>query len=191
MAAHTYLTALSPIEYRADDPDGVLSGVREALHAHRQLESPFRRCPMVHMLRLQVIDKARPPQGAKDPPALQSSYLLLAAEIDGGVDDFLDCLYRTDPAFVMKLWGRCIGYGPYDGPVFFRRYIARCTLHGELPYSAFDVSVGQTLQALALKERFGAWVADTRDLDPATLQRRWLERGRALDHVKPLAPGTF
>ena len=89
MAAHTYLTALSPIEYRCGDPDGVLAGVRETLRTHEQECSPFRRCPMVHMVRLQVIDTARPAMGAQDAVPLQSSYLLLAAELDGNTDDFL------------------------------------------------------------------------------------------------------
>jgi hypothetical protein len=188
---HTYLTALSPIEYRADDPDRVLAGVRETLRRHEQLASPFRRCAMAHMVRLQVIDQARPPMGAQDAAPLQSSYLLFAAELDGGVDDFLDALYRADAGFVHALWGRCIGYPPYAGPVFLRRYIARCRLRGELPYAAFDASVGQTLRALSLKERFGDWVGETQGLPAAELQRRWVREHGEIARTKPIAPGTF
>ena len=190
-AVHTYLTALSPIEYRPDDPDGVLAGVREALRTHEQEDSPFRQCPMAHMVRLQVIDTARPPMGDQDAAPLQSSYLLLAAELDGGVDDFLDCLYRVDSGFVMRLWGRCIGYPRCDGAVFLRRYIARCRIEGELPYAAFDASVAQTLDALALKERFGEWVSAAQGLDAAALQRHWLASRRALARPESIRPGTF
>lgn len=190
--AHTYLTALSPIEYRADDPQGHLAAVRETLYRHEQEHSPFKRCPMAHMVRLQVIDNARPPMGEQDAAPLQSSYLLLAAELDGGTDDFLDCLYRVAPRFVQDLWGRCIGYPRYEGPVFLRRYIARCTLTGELPYAAFDTSVVQTLEALALKERLSDWVAASQGLDATQLQQRWQRQRHGL--VKPdsiLPPGSF
>lgn len=190
MAAHTYLTALSPIEYRCGDPDGVLAGVRETLRTHEQEKSPFRHCPMVHMVRLQVIDTLRPAMGAQDAVPLQSSYLLLAAELDGSADDFLDRLYEVAPGFVAALWGRCIGYPPYAGPVFLRRYIARCRIEGELPYAAFDVGVGPTLEALALKEEFGQWLADAPALDAAGLQQRWLQRRNAPLRAKSLAlPG--
>ena len=191
MPPHTYLTALSPIEYRPNDPDGILEGVRETLRTHEQKHSPFKLCPMAHMVRLQVIDTVRPPMGAQDPVPLQSSYLLLAAELDGGVDDFLDCLHRVASGFVMALWGRCIGYPRHDGPVFLRRYIARCRLEGELPYAAFDASVAQTLAAVTLKERFGSWLADTQGLDAAELQQRWLRERHALGRGPGISPGTF
>jgi hypothetical protein len=191
MAAHCYLTALSPIEYRPNDPDGVLEGVRETLRHHEQEHSPFKLCPMAHMVRLQVIDTARPPMGAAGAVPLQSSYLLLAAELDGGIDDFLDALYRVAPGFVMALWGRCIGYPRYDGPVFLRRYIARCRIEGELPYAAFDASVARTLAALTLKERFGQFVAETQGLEAAELQQRWLREKNARARTQGIAPGTF
>ena len=88
-------------------------------------------------------------------------------------------LYDVAPAFVAALWGRCIGYPPYAGPVFLRRYIARCRIEGELPYAAFDVGVGQTLEALALKEDFGQSLADAPALDAAGLQQRWLHERHA------------
>jgi hypothetical protein len=190
-AVHTYLTALSPIEYRADDPQRHLASVRETLRTHEQELSPFRRCPMAHMVRLQVIDAARPPMGDQDAVPLQSSYLLLAAELDGSTDDFLDCLYRVDAGFVHGLWGRCIGYPRYDGPVFLRRYIARCTLTGELPYAAFDASVVQTLKALALKEKLANWVAASQGLDAAQLQQAWQRERQVLARPDAIPPGTF
>ena len=190
-AVHTYLTALSPIEYRADDPQGNLAAVREALCMHEQPHSPFKRCPMAHMVRLQVIDNARPPQGAQDAAPLQSSYLLLAAELDGNTDDFLDCLYRVDSKFVQSLWGRCIGYPRYDGSVFLRRYIARCTIHGELPYAAFDASVRQTLEAIALKERLSNFVAAAQGLDATQLQQEWQRQRHGLARTRAAPPGSF
>ncbi|HET7843976.1 MAG TPA: hypothetical protein VFL14_07485 [Xanthomonadales bacterium] len=188
--AHTYLTALSPIEYRADDPQGNLAAVREALRRHEQRRSPFKQCPMVHMVRLQVIDKVRPPIGAQRAAPLQSSYLLLAAELDGSVDDFLDCLHRVDSGFVRNVWGRCIGYPRYDGAVFLRRYIARCTLRGELPYAAFGLSVGRTLEALALKERLSDFVAAAQGLDAARLQQEWQRQRQGLVRTGAIPPGS-
>ncbi len=169
-APHAYLTALSPIEHRPHDPDRRLAGVRAAIAAHTQYESALRECPTVHMLRLQVIETLKPAMGDTNGVHLRSAWLLCVAELDAGVDDFLDALYRTDPDFVHATWGRCTGYPPYRGAVFLRRYIARCRVGGELPYAAFDASVRDVRIAIERKERLGAFAAAAQGLDPDALQ---------------------
>lgn len=168
-APHAFLTALSPIEHRRDDPDGRLAAVRAALAAHSQYGSPFRACGTAHMVRLQVVESLKPAMGDTSGAHLRSAWLLCVAEIDGAVDDFLDALYRADADFVHATWGRCTGYPPYRGAVFLRRYIARCRVGGELPYAAFAASVPQVLTAIARKERLGALAAATQGLDDAAL----------------------
>ena len=191
LSPHSFLTALSPIEHRAGDPDGRLRAVRDALHAHRQLESPFRDCPMAHMVRLQVLDTLRPAMGDYTAPPLQSSYLLFVAELDGGIDDFLDCLYRVDPDFVARLWGRCEGYPRYAGAVFFRQYVRRCLIADPLPYAAFATTVPEVLRLLARKESLADWVADANALDDAALQKAWHAQRRALLQPKLPRPGAL
>lgn len=188
---HAFLTALSPIEHRPGDPDGRLAGVRAALAAHAQYESPFRECPTAHMVRLQVIDTLKPAMGDTSGAHLRSAWLLCVAELDGAVDDFLDALYRTDPGFVHATWGRCTGYPPYRGAVFLRRYIARCRVGGELPYAAFDASVGQTLVALERKERLGAFAATANGLDPAALRVAFDAAREGLARPDMPRPGTL
>lgn len=188
---HAFLAALSPIEHRADDPEGRLAGVRAALAAHGQYQSPFRECPNAHMVRMQVIDTFKPAMGDTGGVHLRSAWLLCVAELDAGVDDFLDALYRSAPEFVHATWGRCTGYPPYRGAVFLRRYIARCRLGGELPYAAFGASVGRILLALERKERLGDFAATTLGLDDAALQARFLAARESLARPPVPRPGSL
>lgn len=188
---HAFLTALSPIEHRAGDPDGRLAGVRATLAAHAQYQSPFRECASAHMVRLQVIDTLKPAMGDTSGAHLRSAWLLCVAELDGSVDDFLDALYRTDADFVHATWGRCTGYPPYRGAVFLRRYIARCRVGGELPYAAFDASVGQTLVALERKERLAAFAASANAFDAATLRARFEAAREGLARPNMPRPGSL
>ncbi len=188
---HAFLTALSPIPHAAHDPQQRLPAVRAALTAHLQSESPFRDCPMAHMVRLQVIDTLRPAMGDVRAAPLGSAWLLCVAELDGTVDDFLDCLYRVGAEFVHAVWGRCTGYPPHAGAVFFRRYIARCRIDGELPYAAFDASVGTTLRALACKEAVADFAVDTRGLGDAALFAAWQDRRPTLVDPPVDKPGAL
>lgn len=188
---HSFLTALSPIEHRANDPDGRLRGVREALHTHEQLASPLRECPMAHMVRLQIIDSLRPAMGDVDGRTLKSSYLLFVVELDGEIADFLDCLYRVGDKFVDSVWGRCEGYPAYRGAVFFRRYIQRCLITNPIPYAAFATPVDGILRALARKESLADWACRSRGLDDAALQRQWLLTRGALQRPIVPKPGTL
>jgi hypothetical protein len=188
---HSFLTAISPIEHRGDDPEGRLSGIREVLRTTTQAMSPFRQCPGAHMVRLQVIDSLRPAMGDMDSPPLKSSYLLFVAELDGSVDDFLDALYGADPAFVRNIWGRCGGYPPYEGAVFYRRYIKRCMIEDPMPFAAFDADVDAILQALARKEALADWLTQTLEHDDAALQKSWQAQREALVNARPAPRGTL
>lgn len=190
-APHTYLTALSPIEHRADDPDRRLAGVRAALAAQSQYESALCNCPTVHMLRLQVIETLKPAMGDTGGVHLRSAWLLCVAELDGCVDDFVDALYRSDADFVHATWGRCTGYPPYRGAVFLRRYLARCRFGGELPYAAFAATVGQTRIAIERKEQLGAFVAAAQGLDPGALHAAFAAARDGLVRPNPPRAGSL
>ncbi len=95
MTTHSFLTALSPIDHHRNDPGGKMAKLKETLAAHEQDNSPFSDCPMVHMARLQILDQLIPPMGDTSGAHIKSKYLLFAVDLDGQVDDFLDCLYRV------------------------------------------------------------------------------------------------
>jgi len=191
MTAHSFLTALSPIEYRHDDPDGRLAGVREAILTHEQDNSPFQHCPMAHMVRLQLIDQLTPPMGDVSGKQIKTKYLLFVADIDGGVDDFLDCLYRTNADFVEAVWGRCLGYPDYKGAVFFRRYISRCMFTDPLGYAGFPASVGEMPKALANTQALADWIGQHQGLSAAELQKAWRQDRDRFIHPDVPAPGKF
>lgn len=191
MTMHSFLTALSPIEHRHDDPEERILNIRETLRAHEQDESPFRDCPMVHMARLQIIDNLPPPEGDTSGVTLKSKYLLFVADIDGRTDDFLDHLYRVNAKFVHDVWGRCRAYPEYAGAVFFRRFIDRCRFDNPLGYAGFPSSVTEILHAVARKEMLSEWVRKHQSLSEKDLQKAWRrDREKFLNADTP-KPGSL
>ncbi len=191
MIRHSFLTAFSPIEYRQDDPEDRVVEVKRTLLDHEQDNSPFRECPMVHMARLQVIDQLTPPMGDTSGAGLKTKYLLLAANVDGPIDDFLDCLYRVNSSFVHDVWGRCLGYPSYEGAVFFRRYIRRCSFDNPLGYAGFSLSVEETLRALSRKQTLAKWMAAHQGMSDAELQKAWRRDREKFANPSIPKPGNF
>ncbi|MBO6504330.1 MAG: hypothetical protein JJ850_11950 [Kordiimonadaceae bacterium] len=191
MRQHSFVTALSPIEYQAHDPDNRISSIRQTLIDHEQVNSPFADCPMVHMSRLQIIDHLPPPMGDVSGVKLKTKYLLFAVNIDGRIEDFLDCLYRTNTQFVHDVWGRCIGYPAYKGAVFFRRYIRQCFYGGSLGYAGFPAGVDEILLALAQKTEIAEWIATHQGMDDAELNAAWRRDRARYANLRPPKPGSF
>ncbi|WP_417461271.1 hypothetical protein [Kordiimonas sp.] len=191
MTKHSFLTALSPIEFRHNDPEDREANILEAISEHEQDNSPFKACPMVHMARLQILDQLTPPMGDTSGARLKTKYLLFVVDLDGGTDDLLDCLYRTAPGFVHAVWGRCLGYPAYKGSVFFRRYIARCMFSNPLGYAGFPLSVQETLQKLARKQAMADWATRHQGLSDADLRAAWQRDHEALANPDVPKPGNF
>lgn len=191
MTAHSFLTAFSPIEYRQDDPEDRVAKLKQSLLDHEQDNSPFRDCPMVHMARLQVLDQLTPPMGDTSGACLKTKYLLFAADFDGSTDDFLDCLYRVNPNFVHEVWGRCLGYPSYEGAVFFRRYISRCSFDKPLGYAGFPLSVEGTLRVLSQKQALAAWISEHQGMSDVELKKAWQRDCEKLANPSIPQPGSF
>jgi hypothetical protein len=157
----SYVTAISPIEVKPAHAvtDAIIDFIDE-LNRGRGFES-FAQCPMLHMARILIIDDLRPALGVAGAGSLKTNYLLFIADVDGSVDDFLDALYTADPELVDRLWGSCLGYpGDCGGPVFFRRYIERCSLRTHLPFAAFPRETAREIRgALVLHANLLEWIA--------------------------------
>ena len=174
---HSYLTAMCPIEPVEKNDATVL--IEQQLRSFDQENSPFKKCPMVHMLRLQIVDRMHPALGDRNAKGLKSKYLLLITDVDGDVADFLDCLYREEPEFVHAVWGQCMSYPDEKGAVFFRRYIERCSLPAQLPIAAFPNSALDILRALDTQRALTYWMSQHHRPD-ADLQRQWQAFSRVL-----------
>lgn len=182
-SAQSFITAMSPIEVKPgyevtqrilDTIAGLNSGSGP---------TPFARCPMLHMARILIVEDLRPALGETDAGSLKTNYLLFMADVDGSLDDFLDCLYTADPDFVDCLWGQCLGYpGSGRGPVYFRRYMERCALPVQLPFAAFPGrSALEIRRALGLQGEFLEWMATEhsaglKDEELKTAFEGWLDR---------------
>lgn len=185
---HSYLTALCPIEVIGGS-DRVANELRVEFSNNQQQHSPFKKCPMVHMVRLQIIDHIRTGMGNRKADALKSKYLLLIADVDGEIADFLDCLYYECRDFVQNVWGRCLGFPRHRGPLFFRRYIEQCTVKTHLPYGSFVAPVNEILLALDTQSRLAEWIDEHHRTHGVDLSKCWRELENTLDSRPDPTPG--
>jgi len=191
---HKTVVALSPIEYRQNDPENRIEDIRNFLSGQEAMqyeEHVFRECPMLHMARLQIIDDLLPQMGQKPADSLKSTYLLFIAEIDGEVDDFLDALYngpqrpfswkkgdadsKLHSQFVQSVWGRCIGYPDVTGAVFFRQYFHSCRFNMALPYEAYTYTVHEIQDAKRRQAAFAEFAISVQGMDADSLYKAWQE----------------
>lgn len=102
------ITALLPFRH---DEVAEMQGRLDELYIGAQ--SPFAAVPGTHFARLAIIDRAHFERRSVRP--LANAYLLLSAEIDQTVDDWLCRLER--PSALHPVWALCHGYnGPHSLP---------------------------------------------------------------------------
>jgi hypothetical protein len=141
--------------------------------------------------------------GQEPPDSLKSRYLLFVADIDGALDDFFDTLYsgpqypfdwaaeseerNRHANFVHNVWGQSIGYPEEQGCVFFRQFMHRCRIKVRLPFSAYDHTVADIVDAKKKQAMFANFVADTQSLDPQTLFSKWQDFRKLYRQQIPIA----
>jgi hypothetical protein len=153
-------TALTPII--AGQTDGVvhLAALRAVLAGFdRPHASPFARLPGTHFARFTVLEDVPQLGLPTDADVLQSKYLMLEADFDGGRDAWLDALRTHTGDAMTAVYRHCLGFPGVHDAVAFRGYFVKCQLDTTLDFSPFD---GDTLpavqRALATQRRFVGFV---------------------------------
>lgn len=166
------LTVLTPIA----------AGELEALRSYLEGlpagggQSPLARLARTHFGRWVIVPDFVA-EDEREPAHLSSPYLLFTACFDGKLDSYLDELCGELAAEAGEIWGRCAGAPrPAVGPAL-KEYLLRHRVQTGFFVAAYgDAKVGDVRAALAQRERVIAFARDTQGLEPAALQREFLER---------------
>jgi hypothetical protein len=140
------------------------------------VESPLARLETTHFARWVVIDEI-PYQGPpQKPDPLRSKYLLFSTTFDGSPDAYLDALSTRMAEDAHAIWGHCAGCPEPGDPPALRRYLDHNRLETSLPFAQYPgVTVAEIREALALRERFVAFVERAQGADAEELQRLFCE----------------
>ena len=171
------LTILSPI---IDDDKATPSHdlqIRDYLaHLSTREESPFARAPGTHLARLVVMDDVIYVGAPSCEEHLKSKYLIFESNCDGNLDTYLSGLASAIPDHLDAVWKHCVGYPGAANQQAFIDYMKACQLETTFFFAAVnDKTVTETLCALRTQTAVADFIAAHQGVDPATLQREFIE----------------
>ena len=171
------LTILSPI---IDDNKATPSHdlqIRDYLaHLSTREESPFARAPGTHLARLVVMDDVIYVGAPSCEEHLKSKYLIFESNCDGNLDTYLSGLASAIPDHLDAVWKHCVGYPGAANQQAFIDYMKACQLETTFFFAAVnDKTVTETLCALRTQTAVADFIAAHQGVDPATLQREFIE----------------
>lgn len=151
--------------------------------------SPFAIAPGTHLARLVVMDDVIYVGMPACEEHLKSKYLVLESNFDGDLDNYLMGLATTIPEYLDAIWSHCNGYPGSADKAKFVRYMKACQLETTFLFAAVnDKTVTQTLAALQTQRAVARFVAEHQGVDPAQIQRDFIEFLKVLDATPPSKP---
>lgn len=166
------LTVLTPIEH----------GREEALTAYLDAlgdgdASPLARVPGTHLARWVVIGQVKQQEGQRRRDALKAPRLLFTSNFDGELNPYLEALRTGLAGDADAIWGHCTGYPGHQDAAGFSAWLRRHQIEAALFFGAYgDQTVGEVHANVAARTGLIEFALDTRGLDAAALQARFLER---------------
>ncbi len=105
---------------------------------------------------------------------LRMRYLLLTADANSPVEDFLEELRTSSGPAVDAVWDHCVRYPGHGDPKRFHRYMGRNLVEPEQTFSAYDATVPEVRAALALRRQHLAFAIDTQGRRDTDLRAEFL-----------------
>lgn len=139
-------------------------------------DSPFAFAPGTHLARLVVMDDVIYVGMPACEEHLKSKYLVFESNCDGDSDTYLSGLAATIPEYLDAIWKHCVGYPGAVNRQAFIDYMKACQLDTTFFFAAVnDKSVPVTLRALQNQTAVADFIATHQGMDPATLQREFIQ----------------
>jgi hypothetical protein len=155
-------------------------------------ESPFAQAPGTHLARLVVMDDVVFVGYPAIEEHLQSKYLVFETNCDADLDEYLSGLAKAVPDHLDAIWSHCVGYPGVANSGAFIEYMKACQLETTLFFAAVnDKSVPVTLRALQTQRAVTDFIADHQGMEPARLQKEFLEFVGKLESEPVPKPGTM
>jgi hypothetical protein len=166
------LTVLTPIEHGRE---AALTDYLDTLGDGDA--SPLARVPGTHLARWVVIGQVKHQEGQRRRDALKAPRLLFTSNFDGELDPYLDALRTGLAGDADAIWGNCTGYPGHQDAAGFSSWIRRHQIEAALFFGAYgDQTVGEVHANVAARTGLIEFALETRGLDPAALQARFLEQ---------------
>ena len=171
------LTILSPIiEDDAATPSHDLQIRNYLAQLSTREDSPFALAPGTHLARLVVMDDVIYVGMPSCEEHLKSKYLIFESNIDGDLDTYLAGLAKHIPGHLDAIWSHCVGYPGAANLKAFVDYMKACQLDTTFFFAAVnDKTVTETLRALQTQTAVADFIASHQGVDPATLQREFIQ----------------
>lgn len=186
------LTILSPII----DDDGATPSHDLQIRAYlarlsTREDSPFAKAPGTHLARLVVMDDVIYVGAPSCEEHLKSKYLVFESNIDGDADTYLSGLATHIPEHLDAVWSHCVGYPGARNQEAFVNYMKACQLTTTFFFAAVnDKTVTETLKALQTQAAVAEFIADHQGMDPARLQREFIQFAANLNLLPMPRPGS-
>jgi hypothetical protein len=139
--------------------------------------SPLARVPGTHLARWVVIGQVKQQEGQRRRDALKAPRLLFTSNFDGELNPYLEALRTGLAGDADAIWGNCTGYPGHQDAAGFSAWIRHHQIEAALFFGAYgDQTVGEVHANVAARTGLIEFALETRGLDPAALQARFLER---------------
>jgi hypothetical protein len=123
---------------------------------------------------------------------LKSKYLIFESNCDGELESYLSNLATSIPEHLDAVWKHCVGYPGAANHQAFIDYMKACQLETTFFFAAVnDKSVTETLVALQTQSAVAEFIASHQGVDPATLQRQFIEFAADLKALPAPQPGSM
>jgi hypothetical protein len=166
----------------------VKPGEKDALAAYlRGLRdrgpSPLARLPRTHLGRFVIVEDFHndPAWKQRREEHLDLPYLIFTSNFDGDLDSYLDELCERLAPEANEIWGRCVGCPDSAGGAGLKAYLQHNQIQTGMFFAAYaDASVATVKRTLRQRERMIEFAVGSQGLEPAELQRRFVDEfGRA------------
>jgi hypothetical protein len=155
-------------------------------------DSPFALGPGTHLARLVVMDDVIYVGAPSCEEHLKSKYLIFESNIDGDVDTYLSGLASHIPEHLDAIWSHCVGYPGAANQQAFVDYMKACQLTTTFFFAAVnDKTVTETLGALQSQAAVAEFIAAHQGMDPAALQREFIQFAASLKSMPIPRPGSM
>jgi hypothetical protein len=153
--------------------------------------SPFALAPGTHLARLAVMDDVIFVGSPAIEEHLQSKYLVFETNCDSDLEPYLRGLVGAVTSHIDAIWQHCTGYPGCADFSKLLAYMKACQITTSFFFAAVNnKTVPQTLVALQTQQAVADFIASHQGMEPAQLQREFLDFMKWLRSQPPPAPGV-
>ncbi len=158
----------------------------------RHEQSPFSDLGIVHTARLLVIDDLISESLPGKEDHIASRYLLLVADVDGDLKQFVQALTHAHPDFANAVWGHCEGWPGAHAPEKVVQYFRDCEVNTALYFSGYPgATAEEVLRALYQQQAFIDFAHTTRGLPSGELQNAFRDFRARMEKAPTPEPGDL